>query len=990
MALKTFLMENDEKAYQFFIADAFESIIRAFVCIDMNQPDQLATFDALTKEAQERSVAFFTVVVQRDIKLTTPVAALCVGNVIFNWKDAAPYLGSFLGTLEVLWKDDESPDAALLNDVMNALAALATLEQEHPPSLASLTRIIECLQQTASELEKRGKHEDGLACAMSAINFAGRVSPFEGEKACVFALSLAKRGENLAAFSVLLPQRAHFLAQIAENDPSRRLDAFDAFEAALAYMSGNQPGKHPMLELIGNWIDQKDYLRILKLTFLLIEDSPRLSDPAMRAGIAAAVNTIWSGTLPEWVKHLDYVQGLSIETANARANLMPKVESSIRAVWNTWSIQHTRLRRAIPHGSSIKREKFLHDILLELSHEVTHVFSMFGFIGIALTAMRWALLEMEIDVWARISYKYDQKLTAENFRVTPAPLQEADLLALGFTERGVELERKIQLVENTWAPWFEGVAVFGELTADPELDKEWQSPVAEVVNNLWDRSLATEAANEHTSVAEVHARDRAESDALYAAAIRSRSEFRLRTYLTRSREKYLAGYMAVRSVVAQWRKTLARPLRGDQAFRVLLHMTRFGDFAAIPDMSLGLEDFEKEVVSRHLEWVRSMATVSKEDLEKLLKNDQSPRDVRKPMRWVGGKLKTLAEEEQTDWQVVTALAEQCLSSLIGKHASVARVPDANEICQAVMEAVAEGLEGKKQESRMFKPELAQQIFPRLVVLPLAQTASMFWLCEKDHTLACLICSRERDSESGTPSYDLLTYPLDEEQFVSLNAKVQKGGPRRMTVTRVIDLLDGFEDRYVGANFIVFQYEDWTLIQPRGVLFGLQKVNESLHDAIIDRLSPRTIIVDQEELTGESHPSVQRTISWIERNDWTAVDTEQGWSTDIHAWAQRVHSVGKQVLSANTADVDKTSHALLRFVFGDSELAKTIETDGFEALTNTDPPVLQDFLKALLKTATTPVIDEQFESMNQTITETLGPVFERTANGWDVVTPKALE
>jgi hypothetical protein len=211
----------------------------------------------------------------------------------------------------------------------------------------------------------------------------------------------------------------------------------------------------------------------------------------------------------------------------------------------------------------------------------------------------------------------------------------------------------------------------------------------------------------------------------------------------------------------------------------------------------------------------------------------------------------------------------------------------------------------------------------------------------------------------------------------------------MIATRVIDLLD-YEDRFVGANFIVFQYEDWLFIQPRGVLFGLQTVSESLRSTIIDRLSPNPMIQDQEALTSENHPCVQRTISWIEQNDWTEVDSEQGWSVDIDAWAQRVHKLGKQVLSNNFPDVERTSQALLQFIFGDSELAKTIETEGFEALSNVDPPILQDFIKALLATATNPVTNGGFESNNQAITAALGPLFELTSNGWDVISPKALE
>jgi hypothetical protein len=854
-----------------------------------------------------------------------------------------------------------------------------------------LTQIKDSLTEAALELEKAEKGDEALACAMSAINLAGMLSRSEAEAACSFTLSLAKRSANHAAIAVLLSQRAHFLAKLAQNDPSRRLEAFDAFEAALGYTPVDATQKESMLNVMESWIYQEDYLRVLKPMLWVVKGSPSLSDSVHRAGTVAAVNTIWSSSLAEWVKYIHYVQALAIETANARLALIPESKSSIRAIWNTWSIQHTKLLHAIPHGSSIKREERLHDILLEIIHEVTHVFSMFGFVGITLTAMRWALVEMELDVWGRMFYQAEKPFP-NAFRVTPAPLKDADLLSLGFAERGVELERKIQLVENTWAPWFEGLAVFGELTADPELDKELQSPVGSVVYNLWDRSLATQAEQQNISIEETHNRDRAEADALIAAAIRNRSEFRLRTYLKLDRQKYLAGYVAVRSIVAQWRKTLGKPLRGDQAFRILLHMTRFGDYAAIPDLSLSVDDFEKQIVSRHLEWVRGLSAVSQDDLEKMLVNEQRPRELRRPARWNQGSLESIEKDEevQFDWQFVTGLAEQCLSSLVGERAPIGRVPEADETLRTVMVAVANGLTGKKQRSRLFGSDIAPAVYTRLAVLPLAQTVSTFWLCEDDRMLVCLICSRVRDEETSKPGYDLLMCPLEEEEFLSLQAKVQLGGPRRMTATRVIDLMDGYENRYVGANYIVFQYEDWIYIQPRGILFGYNKVNESLRNAIIDRVSPNTLVRDQEELTGENHPCVRRTISWLEANDWAQTDVGEGVIVDIKAWASRVLRLSKQVLSDNVADVERTSRSLLEFVFGDSEQANTIHTRGFEALSKVDPPRFQEFLSLLLKTAITPVHDAQIELSQQAITSIMGPLFKMTPAGLDFVSPSELQ
>jgi hypothetical protein len=993
MDVNAFLMENNEQSLSFFLSDAFVSISRAWSCIDCYQPETLATFDQLTKEAEASETHVFAVALKQELWFTTPLAALAVGNVLYSWTQAAPNFPAFQEWIRSMWRGEDTADARLLENIIDVLRSISSLENESPPPMQRVTRLKESLTQAAQELDKAEKLEEALACAMSAINFANFLSAAEAEAASSFALSLAKRIANHAVIAVLLSQRAHFLGKLAQNDPSRRLEAFDAFEAALGYTPADPKQKEAMLTVLESWIYKEDYLGVLKPMFWVVDDSPALSDSVHRAGVATATSTIWSGPLSEWVKHIHYVQALTIETANARRALMPNDELSIRAKWNTWSIEHTKLRRAIPHGSSIKREQYLHDILLELSHEVTHVFSMFGFIGITLTAMRWAVAEMELDVWGRIVYQGQEEF-GDAFRVTPAPLKDADLLSVGFAERGVELERKIQLLENTWAPWFEGLAIFGELTADPELDNELQSPVGSVVNNLWDRSLAAQATKHNISIEEEHKRDRAESDALIAAAIRNRGEFRLRTYLKLSRQKYLAGYLAVRSVVAQWRKTLGKPLRGDQAFRILLHMTRFGDYAAIPDLSLSLNDFEKEVVSRHVEWIQSMATVSRKDLEEMLDNERKPREARKSARWTKGSLETMAkgERDQLEWDFITGLEQQCLFALVGDRAPAPtdRVPEADEVLESVMTAVAQGLAGKKHQARLLSADFAPGVFSRLVVLPLAQTVSTFWLCQEDRVLVCLICSLEQDAETGTPGYDLLMCPLDENDFLALQAKVQLGGARRLTCTRVIDLMNEYDNRNVGSNFIVFQYEDWVYIQPRGILFGSTQVSESLRDAIIERLSPDTLLLDQEALTGDNHPCVRRTLSWLEANDWTQTQTGENWTVDIEPWALKLSQLCTQVLSHNFADVEKTSSALLRFVFGDSELANSLHTNGLEALSHADPPRLQEVLSLLLKTAISPVDNAQYNSTNEAITSIMGgPLFGMTPTGLDFVSPAEL-
>src|SRR5581483_7526038 len=193
-------------------------------------------------------------------------------------------------------------------------------------------------------------------------------------------------------------------------------------------------------------------------------------------------------------------------------------------------------------------------------------------------------------------------------------------------------------------------------------------------------------------------------DALYAEAIASRSAHRLRTYLVRNPRKYLAGYLAVRSLVAAWRSTLGEPLSGNQAFRILLHMTRFSDFEAIPDLGLPLKEFQQAAITKHLEWVQTMTAASAEDLRKILGPYESGSKDKLAFRWVKGKLEEAAHDAATDERgrhKLEALLEQCLSSLVGTRAPLDRVKGASQTCYAVLAAAAKSLTPKHRQPQVF-------------------------------------------------------------------------------------------------------------------------------------------------------------------------------------------------------------------------------------------------------------------------------------------------
>lgn len=993
--------DDNALALILILGEARISATRALGHIDLQNPDTLSAYDYLMAQAAEQSKCPLSVAQHEGIFITTHVAGMFVLGALYNWDRAVSSFGGFETLLRTVWQPEETAsgefEAKLLDYAMAGVRAVAALTETGTVVPDLLVQAADNFSGLAVELEQAEHLETAFACACSATNFAKALGPLHAETPSNLALSLARRVATEDALAQLAGSHANLLAQIAKKDHNRRLDAFDAFESALWRLPSDSAARNSIAAMLEAWLMRERYLKPLRpLLHLALPPEERVEIPLNHDDIAIGPDPIWNGSLRECWDRRHYIGSVYAEIENARLALIPQpTEHEARAVWSSWSIKYGRLRHAVPHNYSIRREEFRDDILLELNHEITHVYSMFGSVGIATNAMRWALLELELDLWVwRYSLQQSRQELAEASFEEPAPLQEADVAALARAEQAIEVERKIQVLENTWAPWFEGIAVFGELAADPQMDPEWESPVGAVIYNLWDRSLQSEAQESGLSLTEVQARDRSEADALYGEAIRRSAPGHLRVYLEGEHRKYLAGYLAVRSVVSAWRSTLGTPIRGDEAFRILLHMTRFSGFDTVPDLGLSLEAFQEAAINRHTEWVSAAASASREDLDNILGRSGTESDPSTQFQWVKGRLVkgTLSdEEEQRERQDIVALATQCLSSLRGARADVGRVVDANDSCRAVMETLAEALESKGSEPKVFTPDNVARFVFRFSILPLGRVDCPFWLLEQDHYVACLIRTRERDREHGKPSYDLTLLPLEEAEYASLRERVLRSGARRMVVTRVVDLTHGLENRSNGTNFMVFQYQDWMHIQPRGALFGGTNVEPSLRNAVEDRLSPSPALAFQEWLTGEEHPCAHRTAQWIKANDWV-VDIGDGSTVDVSPWAERVRAVADQVLSNSVVDVAAVSRrCLLDFVIGDPDVAALITEQGLSPLRREDVNVVKKLIRVLDASARSPVEDyPELETINETV-ETLGaPLLERTSNGWDVVRPRGIE
>ena len=963
------------------LVDALLSVQKAVNLIETSRPETLAAFDSLVAEAEARSTDPFAVALARGEPITTPVAAILVANPMFHWfNGGADQIGVVHDRLKAEWPEsisaDQGGEPGILGASLTALDDLATLQFSIDAGDAvepsDVTGAAENLEALARVAEGVGALEPAVACARSARNLIRLVDLEAAAEATDRVIRLVRRMGDPTQLVGDLAVRADQRVRLAESDATRRVAAFDAIEEALRVML--ETGIRPPIALtaLREPIVKRWAYAPFQATLSMIlpeadrDDLPLIKqlgpalDRAEMADLPAVLSPVWRGATTEWLRKVQYVRSWSIPLENHRLALesVPDIKEKLgEANWTDWTVEYRTLLRAVPQGSSILKEEWLSLVLLTLQHEIAHVLCLNGFLGRALLALRLTRYESEVDLWANL------KLHGADFdRDAPvrpralAPLVEPDVMRLAMAEQGVELDREIQILQNVWTPWFEGVAVFGETAADPQMDPDAFSQAVSVIYNLWDTPVGQNARESGREVVEVAAERLAEAEALYSRAREDEARFRLRSYFDEAgAPKYLTGYLAVRAVVTSWRATLGRPLSGAQAYRVLLHATRFSELPElVPDPRLPVDSFREEAVDRHARWVASLARIAREDLEEIMGLYSTGAGVI-GAGWRGGRLRVHREGEggaidSEAREQLRGLARNARDVLRGGHADPDRIEGADELCRAIAQAAVGALETISGEPRFVASDFLDRFYGSLLALPLGQADCPFWLFPDTHSVAVLIRTRETDKDTKKPSYNMIVFSPGAESFGVLERAVREVGIIRMRVTRIADLYER-PRAAVGLNFMVYQFGAWSFTQNCGARTGSEYFDETTLGLIRYRLERNPLVLHQQWLTGPSFPATARTKRWIEANDW---DVEiDGAPYDIGAWARHVAGLAGRVLGDDgREDQGMVTERLMASLYGDRLTARAA-LDAFNTLRNADSPAFGTLLRLLESTGLGP-------------------------------------
>ncbi|MDQ1013542.1 hypothetical protein [Streptomyces afghaniensis] len=901
--------------------------------------------------------------------LPSEVVRACLLRWLRIWEDGGRANVIKLDYLPIL--TGEESDIELVTATHACLRSLAAatgghftdLALEAPGTLAHVAELVADRTALAVELllyAAQLELEPQAAAAYAAKG--GRLASAAGEHrmlaqaSCVRALALSGLG--------LTDHEAVGLPEGVSH-----LTVFDAVDAALRHLS--EPGvyEEPAWKALTQVRRKSPFLDELDPCFVGARAAGNRTPERLAATQKLLTQAIWD--LPSVDSLINAMGPLSIATSveEARSQEEPvHSAATLHADWASWSFDHPAYQHAVPHGTSVLRERRADSVQLELQHEIQHILSMIGGVGLAVTALRAAVMELEIELWAMSEEKAEDMPLEEMVHRAAAPLVRSNLATLVLAEQSAEFLAKMQILQDIWNSWFEGIAVFGEL-ADSSTD-QISSHMADILTQRVDVAPP----EDRTKVKAAFARARSEAEQRYTVALGRLGTTRLRGYLDAYGPKYVAGYLTVRSVVSRWRRSCGS-LSASQAQRLLLHLTRFSTLdEGVPNLSLPLAEFTQAAEEAMLRWVGGIAAL---DAESILFGGSTSA----MFGWTN--LRVDRRDTTTEDSRFVQIFEERVRQALGSLAGAKRVPAGPSWAEVQRSWAVDAAQRDRKlylASTLLKAQLSQ-----LSVLPLGQSSARFWLNRGTGHLVYVVRTTEERADNGRQSYDMAALPLKEDEFDRLLDAVARNPYDRMTIARFADLEPpdlptngAFPGRGYGRNVLAFRLGAWSYIQPRGWLFTSKAVDPSLAIAVQHRLTPTPILRMEARLLSAGGGAAKRTAEWTATpEEWAGMH-----EVPVGQWVRQVYDLAVSVRDHSGEDVERqVAIRLLSTVVGDRELANRLVSRGIAALAPYDPAARDAIHQVLSASAQEPAVSAALDpyASDHPLRRVLEPQGER----WDV-------
>jgi hypothetical protein len=430
------------------------------------------------------------------------------------------------------------------------------------------------------------------------------------------------------------------------HQKSQWIEALDAVELAL-----NVPVSHPQ--------HQQHLYRELERVLSAALGSPvedlaiivpvqapsNAIEPARRKKVLTAILSAFGSTnldamTPELLIHTASVFSQNmIDDLRLKLSPPPKRNSSL--TWHDLTLEHNGLMSVVPLGQSLVVDpERSGSLLLELVHEITHAYSLLGPIGWARQALRVGVTHSE---------RMFVDMTDESVVGIAMPNLPDDPRVPTLARNQLAMAYRAEILEATWTPWLEGVALYLELLCDPKEDPNEILLPFNAVRWLVDYSQDERISNEsNESFARRFLEKVAASfEAFYSEVTNRFSRLRHVAYFRTDDEGmiYASGYLLVRMLVARWEQTLGRRIPPIRAAKLLLDSLRNGSFSALPPLDTPTDLFEERCRTKMAQWVNTLGALDRQSLENFLKplnSDESGFHY----SWIGERLIPIAPEDE--------------------------------------------------------------------------------------------------------------------------------------------------------------------------------------------------------------------------------------------------------------------------------------------------------------------------------------------------------
>jgi hypothetical protein len=977
--------------------------------VPVNESD-LAVLDVLDHTPQGAGqCSFFEVVDASSHPLTSGLWSFYLQSLAYRWDEAAIQDHAVvLPTLRSMHpvRGDRRFDA-LLDQGAEALACLAWVlyddedeDEDEDEGAAHQSELMDAMYRLAATMKQCGNVDLAYDLAVLALDFGpGHGAPFEeiARFACELGIAAGKT-HQVAMCSAALAIAA---AIDADTHPARQLEAFDLCETALERIAGsNEPYRTQAASALASNVVPRGYLHTLLPPLLsFLPPDPRSAALREPLGEHAWPVRVSTQPLDQWLQDLAgriAAQRWEVEIDKARLSLeAPIAADQVVADWTHWTVDHPAYRRAVPHSRSVLREANFDQNYVVLTHEITHVLSFSGMLGYTACALRAATLEAEATLWSMTPGMDDASKRTGAMTEGLAPLAPGGVEKLFRAEQSIELCLKGRILQDVWTAWFEGLAMFGELSADPAMDPNRMNVVTACMRNLIDFFVTDDDVATPEQLAIDVEKYIAEFEHRCSAAIAALGPSRLRTYLDRTDVPYLSGYLAIRSMVATWRAASDSPISGADAFALLLHATRYSIDPFIPDLSLRSDLFEAQAVSLMAQWVAALTRISAQEIAAF--NEPIARSgTGRPFRWVNMHLALVEPgSEPTDAgpALVATRIKQAFSSLC-RPEDVERVAGSGEFTAQLLRVSGCYMHSHLTDNVHEYVEWGIRVVDDLVrlnsILPVGRVRGKFFINNAPDQPSSFMGVQLRTTEApaeGAGAVNEIWQTVDRSAGDAIAAHYKQAGSPRIDVTRLIDL-GGFVLPGPGplscSHFFAYKYGDWF------DLFGTTPTTDAAlrSDAqqyaravalVSARLYPQGMLAAEAKFIARGELGALRTRDWI--------DNAPSWDCDGQGsaieWARHVRQLADKVLdnSKRRARQHHAARHMLEQMQLEHELIDAVSTGNFSSITE-QVHHRAEIIEALLRSARHPVADDSISSVAALLADAGFAIFKKGSRGWD--------